>query len=54
MELWPAYKLDDVANLTPESILWHLEAKVRKPADDGTLRFETQEDYERWLEKTTS
>lgn len=54
MELWPAYKLDDVADMTPEQILWHLEVRVRKNRGPDVLRFETQEDYERWLATTTS
>jgi hypothetical protein len=54
MELWPAYKLDDVANMTPEQIIWHLEKKVPEAAHPERLVFATQEDYERWLAKTTS
>lgn len=54
MELWPAYKLEDVANLTPESILWHLEKKVREPVLPDRIVFQTQEDYDRWLATTTS
>ena len=53
MELWPSYRLEDVANMTPEQILWHLEQKVRDRRPD-VITFATMEDYEQWLARTTS
>jgi len=52
MRLWPSYKLDDIANLTPESIIWHLENGCEP--DPDVITFQTMEQVERWRAKTMS